>query len=676
MALERNYNDYADFNAKKKSLAGMLEQSSDVIQDLNMEQYSDNLRKLSEKVENDTFKIQIVGTFKNGKSTFINSLLGEYVLPAYALPCTAVINEVKYGKEKRAVLYFKNPLPEKLPDSIPQKAMQHMQQHNMTNIPPLEIGYDEIEAYVTIPMGSDPQQMMLESPYEKVELFWPLPILEHGVEIIDSPGLNEHSTRTKVTMDYLSKADAIIFVFTAQALCSQEEMSFIENHLHAQGFEDPFFVVNRWDQIEDREKPQVEKFAKMKLDGYSSNEIFFISALHGLKSKEQGDAALYEASGVKHLEEVLTEFLTKKKGKVKLAQPAKELKRILNTEALYKVIPSQRSILSSSLDDVKKRYEIAKPQLATLRAKKEQLISKMKLQIEQSKHEFRRISLQNSTSLTDLVPAWIDECKPVTQFGLVPTKAKGEAITKEISEYVTQKIEDEQVKWQHDVLEPLVQEKSKVIFDSNEENIQEILSTIDQVNIDISGREDMKYDKVPTWERIAGVAAGVVLGCNLGVIFSAGVHGLSKELAKSIGIQIGSFVVLGLVGLLNPFTILAVILSVAAFDWIRAGEKAMKNLKKTIKEQMVNQISESSEATADELSNNIVSKLNEATLVISTAIDTEINETEKNVNSIIAEMEKGQENIQEREKVITDCENRIKDLSNSLDALIFQLVEE
>lgn len=142
MALERNYNEYADFNEKKKSLAGMLEQSSAVIQDLNMNQYSDNLRMLSEKVENDTFKIQIVGTFKNGKSTFINSLLGEYVLPAYALPCTAVINEVKYGKEKRAVLYFKNPLPEKLPDSIPQKAMQHMQQHNMTNIPPLEIGYD------------------------------------------------------------------------------------------------------------------------------------------------------------------------------------------------------------------------------------------------------------------------------------------------------------------------------------------------------------------------------------------------------------------------------------------------------------------------------------------------------------------------------------------------------
>ena len=35
--------------------------------------------------------------------------------------------------------------------------------------------------------------------------------IENGVEIIDSPGLNEHATRTKVTMDYLSKADAILF---------------------------------------------------------------------------------------------------------------------------------------------------------------------------------------------------------------------------------------------------------------------------------------------------------------------------------------------------------------------------------------------------------------------------------------------------------------------------------
>ena len=96
-------------------------------------------------------------------------------------------------------------------------------------VPPLEISYNEIEDYVVIPMGEDPKEMLLESPYEKVELFWPLELLKEGVEIIDSPGLNEATTRTRVTMDYLSKADAILFVLSADRLCSQDEMEFIEN---------------------------------------------------------------------------------------------------------------------------------------------------------------------------------------------------------------------------------------------------------------------------------------------------------------------------------------------------------------------------------------------------------------------------------------------------------------
>ena len=169
------------FREQKERLGSMLSDSAEVISELNMTSASENLNKLSDKVSNDTFKIQVIGTFKNGKSTFINSLLGESVLPAYALPCTAVINEVKYGEEKEAILHFRNPLPEKLPESISPKAMSHMQAHGMENVPPLKIGYDEIEDYVCIPMGSDPTEMLLESPYEKVELFWPLDMLKEGV---------------------------------------------------------------------------------------------------------------------------------------------------------------------------------------------------------------------------------------------------------------------------------------------------------------------------------------------------------------------------------------------------------------------------------------------------------------------------------------------------------------
>ena len=193
---------YAMFKKKQEELSDMLKESSEIIASLKMEHYKENLEKLGDKVHNETFKIMVVGTFKNGKSTFINSFLGEEILPAYAVPCTAVINEVKYGKEKRAILHFRSPLPEQMQKGIPAKTLAHMKKYDMKDIPPLEIPYNEIEDYAVIPMGKDPAEILLESPYEKIELFWPLPLLENGVEIIDSPGLNEAGTRTRVTVEY------------------------------------------------------------------------------------------------------------------------------------------------------------------------------------------------------------------------------------------------------------------------------------------------------------------------------------------------------------------------------------------------------------------------------------------------------------------------------------------
>lgn len=118
MAVSDNFDQYAAYREKQLELAGMLKGASEVISDLNMVQFQENLKKLGDKVQNDSFKIQVVGTFKNGKSTFINSFLGEDILPAYALPATAVINEVKWGEKKRAVIHFRDPLPERLPAEL------------------------------------------------------------------------------------------------------------------------------------------------------------------------------------------------------------------------------------------------------------------------------------------------------------------------------------------------------------------------------------------------------------------------------------------------------------------------------------------------------------------------------------------------------------------------------
>lgn len=663
------------FRVQRERLGGMLSEAAGVINDLNMSAASENLDKLGKKVNNDTFKLQVIGTFKNGKSTFINSLLGEAVLPAYALPCTAVINEVKYGEKKEAILHFRNPLPENLPASISPKALAHMKQHGMKNIPPLHIDYNELEEYVVIPMGEDPKEMLLESPYEKVELFWPLEMLKEGVEIIDSPGLEEDDTRTRVTMNYLSKADAILFVLTADRLCSQAEMSFIENNLYEFGFTDPFFIVNRFDLIPDSQKDGIVRFAKNKLSGFSTNEIFYVSAQQALDGETQQDTALYEKSRMGLLTEKLSEFLTKDKGKIKLSQPARELKRILNNEALFKFIPSQRAMLDSSLDEVRARYESAKPQLDNLKTKKDQIIAKLMLRIEQSKSEFRRAVNRNTLSVADMIPGWIDAYKPKASLGIIPTKNKISAVIVEITEHINSKISEQQKKWKNEVMIPLVNEKAQYIFESTEQDLTKLYERIDAITIQVSGGGNLAPKDVPVWQRVAGAAGGILIGCP-DIALAAGISGLTKELVKNIALVLGTEAILAMIlGLANPFVLVGGLVAAVVGGGFR-GAAAMKELKKKLGDKFVETICGNADQSATETADSIASHLTGVSSDISTAIDNEINQTEEQVQSIIKEMQRGQANIDARKQVINSCETKITALSTELDAFTFELIEQ
>ncbi len=669
----KQYQQYAAFKEKQLELAGMLGEASEIISDLNMQQFGENLKKLSDKVQNDTFKVQIVGTFKNGKSTFINSLLGEEVLPAYALPCTAIVNEVKWGEEKRAVVHFRDPLPDKLPSGIPEKAMQHMQAHQMQSIPPIEIAYDEIEQYAVISIGHGKEELEYESPYEKIEVYWPLPILKNGVEIIDSPGLNECATRTRVTMNYISKADAILFVLDATRILSADEMRVIEHTLRDQGFDDPFIIVNKFDAIRARERDQMRQYVHDKLDGYTTNDFFFVSALNALDGKLDGDDELLRSSGMPEFEKALSTYLTKQKGRAKLSQPTRELKRILNEEALFKVIPTQRTALASSLDGLRDKYEKAKPRLDALRTQKDQLYHKMLLRIEQVKPEFRRMMTRNMADLAANVQAWIEAYEPQNTLGLIPSKEKISAIVQEISTHISECIEDNQIEWRKQVLEPAIGEKAAELFGSVESDVEKLLSEVDSINIEIVG-QDYANSNVPTWQRVAGVIGGLALG-DIGIAVSGGMNGLGKELAKTIAIELGAGALLGVLGLLNPITLIATMVGVFIFNKSKSESNAVKKLKAQICEQTQKQLSENTETNVTTMASTIGDKFAEIAQQIANAMDVEINEIEIQVGGIIAEMEKGKENIAKREQAISNCEGKIKDLSIRLDDLIRRLME-
>lgn len=664
-----NFNQYSWFNTKRTELATLLQESATVIKDLSMPQFSGNLKKLSQKVHSDTFKIQLVGTFKNGKSTFINALLGEDILPTRSLPCTAVVSEVKYGDTKKAILHFRNPLPDKLIDCIPDATLNHMRKHGMKNVPPMEIEYDRIDDYVTIPIDGDPEEISMMSPYMAVELFYPSPLLKEGVEIIDSPGLNEADERTRVTLEYLDKADAIIVLLDATKLCSKDEIETIESILLAKGFNDMFFVVNRIDLIPARERGDVEKFAKAKLNGYSKNDIYYISALQAVDAKIEGDDTKYINSGMKAFEDRLTVFLTKDKGRIKLVQPARELNNILSTEALYKNIPRQRKELSLDLQKLEENYKKAKPQLDDLKIKKSQLSEKLHLRIEQSGVYIRRALLSYFKELTNKVPAWVKEYQPKEGVGFA-SRSKIEKLSKDISNYVTDKIKKDSAAWTTEVLRPLIDEKATEIFEYGEEELKKLYISIDEVNAMLSGLS-IYVQTAKGWERALGVAT-LCLGSASGAYMMVnGFH--FKDIVKTIAIDFGVGTTLLILGLTNPVIAIA---AAAGVVWkaVAIGQsQAVQGAKDAVTKQICDAINSKSSIQAEDMAKNIMSELNKFADNALSGIDTEISDIQSRVNDILATKKKGKAHVESRKKLIDACEEKIQAICGKLDALVFEL---
>ncbi len=663
---------YKAFQTQQQEFAKLLSASSQVIDTLGMRKRRDDLARMAEKTGSDTFKIQVVGTFKNGKSTFINAILGEEVLPAYSLPCTAVINEVKYGQVKRAVLHFRDPLPSVLPSAIPAAALAHMQKHGMKKVPPLEIPYSQIESYVVIPMGEDPRQMLLESPYEKVELFWPLMLLQQGVEIIDSPGLNEHATRTRVTTEYLSKADAVLFVMNAQALCSQEEMSFIQNQMIPQGFDETFYVVNRYDCIPDREKPMIQRFARMKLGKcttFGEYGIFYVSGLQALRGKQQRDAAMLKASGLAAFEMRLSKYLTGHKGRAKLAQSAKELRRILSEEALLQVLPAQKQMLGASLEDVKARYEQAQPRLAGLRAKQEQVRSHLNQGIETGRGQIRKMIRGYFQDLSLQIPQWLQAFTPTGKLGIAPSKQKVAAMITEISDHISQNMEIHQTKWRSQVYVPGLERQVRQIFGGVEADVEKLLGDMQAIREDVSGARAVRSTG-SGWQRLlqsAGMESAELMRMS-------DTESLAAAVSRKSGRDVGAGVVLGTLGLFAPLAIGAAVIGTVIYGWIAGSQGSVNKLKDSVQEHILNQLQAATPELVTKMTDQACLWLQKLADSVMEQLLVQIQEADDQLKAIVAEMEQGKEHIRTRQEELKQTQKDILALNSRLDGLIMQLV--
>ena len=281
-----------DYSQVKLIIAAQLRLLREALTTLGRADGERQCGELLVKLAEDRFTLAVVGQFKRGKSSLMNSIIGRELLPTGVLPLTSAITVLKYGSQERLVVSREKSL---FPEELPVSALAEYvtEKGNPANCKRVKMACVEI----------------------------PEPFLRRGVEFVDTPGIGSViAANTATTYGFLPQCDAVLFVTSADMPMTDAEKAFL---LDIRQYVDRvFFVVNKMDLVEPTEQDEIIDFVRatvQKCMGSESEKIFPVSARQGLTARQSGDLVLFAQSGVKLLEEALAAFLARGKSAAVLA---------------------------------------------------------------------------------------------------------------------------------------------------------------------------------------------------------------------------------------------------------------------------------------------------------------------------------------------------------------------
>jgi GTP-binding protein EngB required for normal cell division len=229
--------------------------------DLGTERDRERLTALRDRLDSVRLRVLVAGEAKRGKSTLINALLGRDVLPSGVTPLTAVTTTVRYGDDQHAEARFHDGHEEKYP---------------LTALPDL-----------VTERGNPGNRRRLTG----VTVYLAAPVLEGGVELVDTPGTGsvfEWDTRT--AHDVLESMDAAVFVLTADPPVSASERDLLRRVAGLSVM--TFAVLNKADHLDDAELAEAVEFTRRVLGEAGHGEVVYpMSARAALAGDDGGFAA-------------------------------------------------------------------------------------------------------------------------------------------------------------------------------------------------------------------------------------------------------------------------------------------------------------------------------------------------------------------------------------------------
>jgi len=381
-----------------------------------------SIQHLLERLHQDKLVVAFVAEFSRGKSELINAIFfadfGQRLLPSAAGRTTMCPTELLYDStrppsirllpiETRArdgtVTEFKNYADEwvtlSLDMSSADKMSEVLSQVSQTKRVPVALArkyglYDDGDV---LAHSADVDDKAVDIPsWRHAVINFPHPLLQQGLVILDTPGLNAIGTEPELTLNLLPNAHAVLFLLAADTGVTKTDIEVWRDHLVGENpasKEGRLVILNKIDGLWDELKTSQEIDAEIARQVRSSAEllaippaqVFPISAQKALVAKVNGDDALLARSRLPQLELALSKELI----------PAK--RHIVGTATkseIRSLAASVRTILESRIAGIHEQLG----ELRGLRGKNQDVVEHMLERIQQEKETFER-GMQRYTAL-------------------------------------------------------------------------------------------------------------------------------------------------------------------------------------------------------------------------------------------------------------------------------------
>ena len=294
---------------------------------------------LADRLRSRKITIAVIGQFKRGKTTLINSILGSKLLPVGIVPITAAITRIEYapdaapgtpdaapngeaaavdGETATATVFFTNGLSEQVPVS-------------------------DLHEYISEQENHDNERGVAE-----VELLTDADFLKGGLTLVDTPGVGSvHEQNSKSAMDFARESDGVIFMLSVDSPLNQIEVDFLRKVRRFAG--KFYFAVNKIDRVDEDELDEYLEYCRSLIVGIMELDDEEAKALKLLPISAR------KGTGVSELTELIREDLLTRGTEIMERSVGLKLLEILNNTRSQ--ISSYREVLKMAPNVFNRRFK-------------------------------------------------------------------------------------------------------------------------------------------------------------------------------------------------------------------------------------------------------------------------------------------------------------------------------